>query len=136
VIRKTSRPSTARCTLPMYMGYVLAEPKGANCSKMAESVKLSHDSINRFLLREAYEPSDLFEEVRGFIDLEGGTLSVDDSVLDKSYSKKMALVGYFWSGKHHRTVKGINLISLYYTDVTTSTSELSGLPQGRRQNQK
>ena len=29
----------------------------------------------------------------------------------------MALVGYFWSGKHHRVVKGINLITLYYTDV-------------------
>jgi hypothetical protein len=28
----------------------------------------------------------------------------------------MALVGHFWSGQHHRTVKGINLITLYYTD--------------------
>lgn len=118
MIRKTTRPSTARCTLPMYIGYVLAEPKKANCSKMAESVNLSHDSINRFLLREGYEPRDLFEEVKEFIHLEGGTLSVDDSVLDKPYSQKMALVGHFWSGKHHRTVKGINLISLYYTDVT------------------
>jgi hypothetical protein len=44
-------------------------------------------------------------------------LSVDDSVLDKPYSQYLAFVGYFWSGKHHRTVKGINLITLYYTDV-------------------
>jgi hypothetical protein len=30
-------------------------------------------------------------------------------------------VGYFWSGKHQRPVKGINLITLYYTDrVDTS----------------
>jgi hypothetical protein len=29
----------------------------------------------------------------------------------------MALVGHFWSGKHHRSVKGINLITLYYTDI-------------------
>jgi hypothetical protein len=28
----------------------------------------------------------------------------------------MAFVGHFWSGKHHRVVKGINLITLYYTD--------------------
>ena len=27
-------------------------------------------------------------------------------------------MGFFWSGKHKRVVKGINLISLYYTDVT------------------
>ena len=41
---------------------------------------------------------------------------MDDSVLDKPYSQYMAFVSYFWSGKHHATVKGINLITLYYTD--------------------
>jgi hypothetical protein len=88
-----------------------------NCSRMAEIVKTSHDSVNRFLLREAYEPKDLFDEAKPHINLIGGTLSVDDSVLDKPYSHKRALVGHFGSGKHHRTVKGINLITLYYTDV-------------------
>lgn len=29
----------------------------------------------------------------------------------------MDLVGFFWSGKHHRSVKGINLITLYATDL-------------------
>ena len=32
----------------------------------------------------------------------------------------MALVSHFWSGKHHRVVKGLNLVTLFYTD-----------PQGR-----
>ncbi|MCK5122502.1 MAG: hypothetical protein KAQ91_10985 [Methylococcales bacterium] len=44
-------------------------------------------------------------------------MSVDDSVLDKPYSQYMELVSYFWSGKHHRSVKGINLVTLYYTDI-------------------
>jgi hypothetical protein len=78
---------------------------------------ISHDSVNRFLQREAYTPLDLFQESQRGLALKGGTLSVDDSVLDKPYSHQMALVGYFWSGKHHRVVKGINLITLYYTDV-------------------
>lgn len=41
-----------------------------------------------------------------------------DSVIDKPYRdpSKTELIGYFWSGKHHRPVKGINLITLYYTD--------------------
>ena len=66
---------------------------------------------------EAYTPRDLFNESKIGLELKGGTLSVDDTVLDKPYSHHMDLIGYFWSGKHHRVVKGINLITLYYTDV-------------------
>ena len=36
--------------------------------------------------------------------------------------KYIALTGYYYSGKHHQVVKGINLITLYYTD-----------PQGQNQ---
>lgn len=79
-------------------------------------MSISHDSVNRFLRREAYTGQDLFNEAKLILNLKGGALSLDDSVLDKPYSQTMALVGYFRSGKHHRTVKGINLITLYYTD--------------------
>jgi hypothetical protein len=41
---------------------------------------------------------------------------VDDTVLDKPYSQKMAPVGHFWSGKHHAVVKGLSLVTLYCTD--------------------
>lgn len=98
----------------------MAEPKYVSCVRLAEILEeVSHDSVNRFLLRERYTPEDLFNEVNGELTLVGGTLSVDDSVEDKPYRdlNKSAFVGYFWSGKHKRTVKGINLITLYYTDI-------------------
>jgi len=117
VIRTISRPSTASCTLPMYIRFLLSEPNSPSCCRLAEVMDISHDSVNRFLQREAYTPLDLFNESKIGLELAGGTLSVDDSILDKLYSHHMALVGYFWSGKHHRVVKGINLITLYYTDV-------------------
>lgn len=117
MIRQTTRPPTAHCTLPAYMGFLLSESKSATCCRLAEIMNISHDSVNRFLLRESYEPKDLFNEAKSNLNLIGGTLSVDDSVLDKPYSQKMALVSHFWSGKHHRVVKGINLITLYYTDT-------------------
>jgi len=79
-------------------------------------IDISHDSVNRFLNRENLTPKDLFLEAGSKLDLKGGILSVDDTVLDKPYSYHMDLVDYFWSGKHHRSVKGINLITLYYTD--------------------
>jgi len=60
----------------------------------------------------------LFDEVKGHIVLTNGTLSGDDTVIDKPYSNPSLteLIGYFWSGLHHRVVKGIQLITLYYTD--------------------
>ncbi len=80
---------------------------------------LSDDSVNRFLLRERYEPKDLFEEIKPNINLIGGTLSGDDTVVDKPHSdlKITELIGYYYSGRHHRAVKGIQLVTLYYTDI-------------------
>jgi len=79
---------------------------------------LSHDSVNRFLLRESYEPIDLFNEVKQYIELIGGTLSIDDTVIEKLYSNPnlSEFISYFWSGNKHKTTKGINLITLFYTD--------------------
>lgn len=39
-------------------------------------------------------------------------------MIEKPYShpNKTELIGYFWSGLSHCIVKGINLITLYYTD--------------------
>ena len=36
---------------------------------------------------------------------------LDDFTLDKPYAKRIGLVTRHWSGKHHRVVMGINLIT-------------------------
>lgn len=118
-MRQRSKPSTARCNSTLYTLFLLAEPKYVSCVRLAEILaEMSHDSVNRFLLRERYTPKDLFDEVASQLNLVSGTLSVDDSVEDKPYRdpSKSAFVDYFWSGKHKRSVKGVNLITLYYTD--------------------
>ncbi len=59
------------------------------CNRLAEILEnVSHDSINRFLLRERYEAKDLFDTVKNLIDLRGGILSVDDTVVEKHYSNR------------------------------------------------
>ncbi len=119
-IRAITKPSTAKCDLNTYTLFLLAESKYPGCTRLAEIMEnLSHDSVNRFLLREQYEPKDLFEEIKPNINLVGGTLSGDDTVIDKPHSnqKITELIGYYYSGRHHRAVKGIQLITLYYTDL-------------------
>jgi Transposase DDE domain len=119
-IREISKPSTAQCNLEHYTLFLLSEPKYGGCSRLAEILEdVSHDSVNRFLLRERYEPKDLFNRVKSIINLVGGILSVDDTVIEKLYSdiKHAELIGYFWSGKYHKSIKGLNLITLYYSDI-------------------
>ncbi len=92
---------------------------------------LSHDSVNRFLLRERYEPKDLFEEIKPNINLIGGTLSGDDTVVDKPSSdpKITELIGYYYSGRHHRAVKGtgVNYLVLHGFISSVCTWKLSDL---------
>ena len=52
MVRGISRPSTARCTLPMYMGYLLSEPNSPSYCHLSEVMNISRDSANRFLQRE------------------------------------------------------------------------------------
>lgn len=43
------------------------------CNRLSEILgNVSHDSINRFLLRERYEAKDLFGTVGDLVDLKGG----------------------------------------------------------------
>jgi hypothetical protein len=118
-MRNITKPTTAKCNRAIYTLFLLCEPKYVSCVRLAQILgNLSHDSINRFLWREDYTPKDLFDEVAPQIELEGGTLSVDDTVIDRPYSNqaKAELIDYFYSGKHKKVVKGINVVTLYYTD--------------------
>ena len=100
-----------------YIAYLMSSPSGSSCVQASRVLGVSHDEVNRFLLSGNYNGIDLFQVVKAHINLHGGTLSVDDSTLDKPYSQtaNTELIGYFWSGKHHKSVKGICLIVLVYT---------------------
>jgi hypothetical protein len=100
-----------------YIAYLMSSPTGSSCVKASAVLQVSHDEVNRCLLSGKYPGIELFEIVKDHIDLHGGSLSVDDTVLDKPYSQMSSteLVGYFWSGKQHKSIRGISLIVLIYT---------------------
>lgn len=73
----------------------MAESKYPGCTRLADIMEdLSHDSVNRFLLRERYELKDLFDEVKVYINLVGGTLSVEDTVIDKPHIFSRVLIDF------------------------------------------
>jgi len=101
-----------------YIAYLLSEVGKSSCVRSGKVLQISHDEVNRFLAGSGFNGKDLFDKAKGALKLTGGVLSVDDTVIDKPYSNPDAaeLVDFFWSGLHHKSVKGINVIVLNYTD--------------------
>ncbi len=71
----------------------------------------AHDAYTRQLHRLFPTTERLWSEAKEQVDLHKGSLIVDDSPLDKFYSRKIAWVTRHWSGKHKRVVQGINLVT-------------------------
>lgn len=76
----------------------------------------AHDAYNRLLYRLEPNSDSLWDEACRLVNRQQGVLILDDTTLDKLYSRKIELVGYHWSGKHHRVVKGISLVNLVWSD--------------------
>ena len=80
----------------------------------------AHDAFTRLLACLEPDPDTLWAEVgpltRRPESAGEAILVVDDTVLDKPYARKMALVGHHWSGQHKAVVRGINRVTLAWTD--------------------
>lgn len=75
---------------------------------------LSHDAVSHFLSRERIQPKDLWKAVRRRV-RPGGVLILDDTVLDKPWSRKNVLVHRLWSNVEKRIVRGMGLTTLLWT---------------------
>jgi hypothetical protein len=113
-----------KCTVLDYINFLIAASTVYSCTEAARCYSPlvnapSHDCFTRLLQNQSSDTESLWNEVRKFVTPKEGYMIVDDTVLDKPYSEKMGFVRYQWSGKHHRTVKGIGLVTLVWTDGTT-----------------
>jgi putative transposase len=113
--------NTAKVQPEDYVQFLLGSPLQFTCAEAArvqpdQPDPPAHDSFNRLLTRLEPDPEALWLEARPQIRRDDGVLILDDSTLDKPYARHIDLVGWHWSGKHHRVVKGINLLTLVWTD--------------------
>ena len=104
-----------------YIDFLIGTQQAYSCTEAArvqpedENVP-AHDAVTRMLHRLLPTTERLWQEVQAQVDLSKGVLIVDDSTLDKLYSRQIELVTRHWSGKHKRVVSGINLVTLLWTD--------------------
>lgn len=110
-----------RATDRDYIDFLIGTPREASACEAArvqppDPTAPAHDAFTRLLARLEPDPEALWQEVRPHVRRGDSILVVDDTVLDKPYAHKMGLVGPFWSGKHQRVLRGINLVTLAWTD--------------------
>jgi len=113
--------SHPKCRDTDYIDFLIATPRAASCCEAARSGPPTrdppaHDAYTRLLTRLEPDPEALYREVEPLIDKGGGILVLDDSTLDKFHARAIEPVHRHWSGKHKAVVRGINLISLVWTD--------------------
>jgi hypothetical protein len=110
-----------RCSAEDYIQFLLATPKVCSATEAARVQPdrpnaPAHDAFTRLLHRLEPDPEPLWGEVEPLVHRTVGALVIDDTVLDKPHARHMGLVGYHWSGRHNRVVRGINLVTLVWTD--------------------
>ena len=110
-----------KCNEFDYIDFLIGTQRAYSCLE-AERVQPrgdqmpAHDAMNRLLYRIDSNSESLWREAEPHIRKKSGILVIDDSTLDKRYSRKIELVTRHWSGKHQSIVQGINLVTLMWTD--------------------
>ena len=104
-----------------YIDFIVATQVSYSCLEagrvQAEGTgAVAHDAYSRLLQRLEPDATALWQESEPQVAKQKGVLVLDDTTLDKPYAKQMALVTRHWSGKHHAVVRGINLLTLLWTD--------------------
>lgn len=109
-----------KCDAFDYIDILIAHPSHCTATEASRVQPLhtlkAHDSFTSLLHRLKPNTADLWDEVRSLLQTDRGVLILDDTTLDKPYAQAMDLVGYHWSGKHKAVVKGINLLTLLWSD--------------------
>jgi Transposase DDE domain len=117
--------SRHKCTKELYKAFLQASSVRYSGLALSEvsPIELSHDSISRWLNDKCFRPSGIWEASQQYIDADEPCLLIaDDTVLSKTYSEKIDLVNYQYSGNAHDVIAGIGLINLLWHGLEQEAS--------------
>jgi len=99
-----------------YCQFLTVSQKNYSLTYFAEHAQqYSHDVINRFLQKDKYTPSMLWEHVKADIVFsEDGYIVFDDTVLEKRNTKKIEIARSQYSGAIGKVTTGIGVVNMVY----------------------
>ena len=112
------RAKTHRVTRLDYCQYLLVSQINYTLTNYAEHTeKFSHDMANRYLAGDAIRPHLVWENTQSqVVPTPYGCLVFDDTVVDKNFSHKIALVRRQYSGNAHGVIKGVGVVTCVYVN--------------------
>jgi IS4 transposase len=111
-----------RDILDLYSDYLLysnGQTTATGLSKVLED-EISHDKITRFLSSEYFDGKALWMKTKKLVRAFEGKdacLIIDDTVIEKPYMDENEIICWHFDSKEGKAVKGINLISAFYSSV-------------------
>jgi len=100
-----------------YSDYLIVQNYLATATGLAKLMEghISHDQVSRFLRRQKFDSKDLWlyakKELEHISQEEQGVLIVDDTILEKPYTKENEINTWHYDHAKQRHVKGINMVS-------------------------
>lgn len=111
-------------TIVSYLKGIFYCPSKLTCTMMAQVLgnRGSHDQFTRLLSCAAVVGQTLLATIicRLFGELKGGYLIIDDTVIKKQYSKAIQNVFWVYSSKETRSVLGMNIVLLCWSNGTVT----------------
>jgi hypothetical protein len=103
-------------TMDLYSDYLISQHGYATATSLSQMLdgKVSHDKITRFLANNQFGSKQLWQTVKPIIiqrQESEAVLAIDDTIIEKPYSKDNDIICWHYSHAKGRTVKGIELIT-------------------------
>jgi hypothetical protein len=104
-----------------YCQYLLRSPINYTWTNFADHrAQLSHDAVHRSLAGDRIPPRLVWENVPPHVvQTDDGSLVFDDTVVDKHFSRRIALVRRQYSGNAHGIITGIGVVPCVDVNPTT-----------------
>lgn len=101
-----------------YLKGLLCVFENANCVSLAKISECSHDSLSRILNTQDLRWQILHTNfvLRTFEKLQGGYLIIDDTVISKSFAKKIENLSWVYDSEIKRCVLGLNIVTIAWSD--------------------
>jgi hypothetical protein len=122
-------------TLDLYTDYLLSsfgQTSATGLSRLVDGA-VSHDSISRYLSKNAFSSKTLWEygkpTVRKY-ETDEGCLIFDDTIVEKPYTDENEIVCWHYDHSKGRTLKGFNILNAFYHTQRSNMPEPLCIPVG------